>query len=1087
MPADIAPRPARTLREFNQAPPGSPYDAEALEREFFATGIREVDFFLRLPHEFYGEREVSKLILYSTTKSWEAEPLAEVVTALIVRVPFAAVRSVPQDRPSMVRHLFAPILQLMCSFRDTGPGLARRIDEIAEVVLWHCEAPESHTYRFGDLLWVASTAHRAAMESYTVINPQFPYRIYKALDASLTCLHSFGPLLDLHRKYLEFLGIERQSSRVEQENQDTDSLVDNLKNQIAEIAGESLATVVLHGAEGTLYSQVKSASPQQKSDYVLRLIKLFQFQVNWGNWRGDARNPRKLVLDLCPNLKSIDHATRALTVAKLQFSDEQAAALVRSATRLSAPGDQQLLAIRQALKACGDGGFPKSYEALRSLEHHWLEESGLGFAREATAIFPRLARMEKDRFLSTNLSRKTAKLSPTAAYRLWIQSAEYIAMFNRQRAKLFRAGIHLAVIYALSEQERDLFTHIVIESYFLSQKSAPDAQWLAMGLELWVGQPEFAPLLEKLMDDPSDPFPAIYYKEEFRTGLQALAYLSVGLPAVQVGPILARYAAVFCFVPDPQSSGIQDEKLGNACIWGLANRKDGGGVPYLVRLHARVNYPKVKKKIDAILDGLASTSGVTRSELEETALPDHGLDANSSRTFPVGEGTARIVVTPSRAVEVTWQKPGGKFAASIPQVLRGEKPAIAAVRTAAKEIEADLALLKTRLQHLWLDSRSWDEAWWQEVFAGHPLRAPFAASLIWNIERGGKCVAAIWQDGAFQDIRGQTVNAASAAISLWHPISCPVIEVHAWRRRLRDLGITQPFKQAHREVYTVTDAERQTGTYSNRFAGHILRQHQFMALARMNNWRVTHRMWVDRENDEPAHLILPGHGLVCEYWTEGAGGDDPEVTDANAYVYLTTDRLCFYRLPPGALPHKSTARGPGRGEAVRIEDVPPLVLSEVMRQCDLFTGVCSVANDPAWLDRGADAQHPNQWRQEHGRTYWNAEAFGPLSATAETRRDVIAEILPALAISSKCRLEDRFLHVEGQLRSYKIHLGSSNILMSPGDRYLCIVPARKAAFPEPDVRLPFEGDAMLSIILSKALLLAEDNKITDPTILRQIT
>jgi hypothetical protein len=34
--------------------------------------------------------------------------------------------------------------------------------------------------------------------------------------------------------------------------------------------------------------------------------------------------------------------------------------------------------------------------------------------------------------------------------------------------------------------------------------------------------------------------------------------------------------------------------------------------------------------------------------------------------------------------------------------------------------------------------------------------------------------------------------------------------------------------------------------------------------------------------------------------------------------------------------------------------------------------------------------------------------------------------------------------------------------------------------------LPFEGDEVLSAILSKALLLAADDKITDPTILRQL-
>ena len=37
-----------------------------------------------------------------------------------------------------------------------------------------------------------------------------------------------------------------------------------------------------------------------------------------------------------------------------------------------------------------------------------------------------------------------------------------------------------------------------------------------------------------------------------------------------------------------------------------------------------------------------------------------------------------------------------------------------------------------------------------------------------------------------------------------------------------------------------------------------------------------------------------------------------------------------------------------------------------------------------------------------------------------------------------------------------------------------------------DVFLPFEGDRTLSIVLSKAFLLAEDAKIEDPAITRQI-
>ena len=54
--------------------------------------------------------------------------------------------------------------------------------------------------------------------------------------------------------------------------------------------------------------------------------------------------------------------------------------------------------------------------------------------------------------------------------------------------------------------------------------------------------------------------------------------------------------------------------------------------------------------------------------------------------------------------------------------------------------------------------------------------------------------------------------------------------------------------------------------------------------------------------------------------------------------------------------------------------------------------------------------------------------------------------------------------------------------MEPNDQYLCIVPNADGRGPASDVFLPFEGDGTLSIILSKAFLLADDAKITDPTI-----
>lgn len=89
-----------------------------------------------------------------------------------------------------------------------------------------------------------------------------------------------------------------------------------------------------------------------------------------------------------------------------------------------------------------------------------------------------------------------------------------------------------------------------------------------------------------------------------------------------------------------------------------------------------------------------------------------------------------------------------------------------------------------------------------------------------------------------------------------------------------------------------------------------------------------------------------------------------------------------------------------------------------------------------------------------------------------------------LAIADRCELEGRFLKVRGDLRTYRIHLGSGNILMSPNDQYLCIVAARDARAGK--LFLPFDDDPILSLILSKAFLLADDAKITDQSVTRQI-
>lgn len=88
----------------------------------------------------------------------------------------------------------------------------------------------------------------------------------------------------------------------------------------------------------------------------------------------------------------------------------------------------------------------------------------------------------------------------------------------------------------------------------------------------------------------------------------------------------------------------------------------------------------------------------------------------------------------------------------------------------------------------------------------------------------------------------------------------------------------------------------------------------------------------------------------------------------------------------------------------QLDQIPPLIFSEVMRDIDLFVAVASVGNDPAWEHR----QEMAYWGE------YNNEIF---LASAETRKQVLAELLPKLKIAKQTRIEGRYLIVEGTLRT----------------------------------------------------------------------
>lgn len=506
-------------------------------------------------------------------------------------------------------------------------------------------------------------------------------------------------------------------------------------------------------------------------------------------------------------------------------------------------------------------------------------------------------------------------------------------------------------------------------------------------------------------------------------------------------------------------------RLGNAALWALGDIADRNSTLQLARLKAKVKLPSAQKSIAKALTTAAKKAGVTLEELEELAVPDFGFTAVGQRREGLGNAVAELVVLGNQAT-LNWFTAEGKPQKAVPKAVKDSHgEALKELKQILKEVQGLLPAQRDRLEALYLNRKTWPLGDWRERYLDHPLVGTLARRLIWQFESGGSTLSGIWHDGHLVTVTGDSLGnlPENAVVSLWHPIAAAPDTALAWRTWLIEHRIQQPFKQAHRELYRLTEAEQRTHTYSNRFAAHIIAQPQYHALCNQRGWRDRLRLMNDWE-PAPSVKLLPAWGLRAEFWVTGIGEDyAPDLTtDAGGYRYLSTDQVRFYPLDaadPTPLP---------------LEDIPALAFSEVMRDGDLFVGVASVGNDPTWVDGGLD----------QCRDYWHTYAFGALSETAQTRRQVLETLVPRLAIGDRCQFQDRFLVVRGDLRTYKIHLGSGNILMEPNDQYLCIVPdQRQLTGP---VFLPFEGDSMTAIVLSKALLLAHDTQIKDPSILGQI-
>lgn len=249
---------------------------------------------------------------------------------------------------------------------------------------------------------------------------------------------------------------------------------------------------------------------------------------------------------------------------------------------------------------------------------------------------------------------------------------------------------------------------------------------------------------------------------------------------------------------------------------------------------------------------------------------------------------------------------------------------------------------------------------------------------------------------------------------------------HEYQSYIFERRIKQPFKQVFRELY-VKLPEEKGQKYSRMFAGNQIQPQKTVAVLRGRRWVADYE-----------------EGLQKVYYKE----------DIIARIYALAD---WFSPSDAEAPALEWVEFSNRKsfEAITIGQVPDLIYSEVMRDVDLAVSVAHAG--------GVDPETSH--------------------STIEMRKAIVEFNLPLFGISN-VTLKDSHAIIKGTRGEYSVHLGSG-VVHQTGGSMLHILPVHSQSRGK--LFLPFvDEDPKTAEIMSKIVLLAEDKKLKDPSILAQI-
>ncbi|AOF92311.1 DUF4132 domain-containing protein [Sinorhizobium sp. RAC02] len=238
----------------------------------------------------------------------------------------------------------------------------------------------------------------------------------------------------------------------------------------------------------------------------------------------------------------------------------------------------------------------------------------------------------------------------------------------------------------------------------------------------------------------------------------------------------------------------------------------------------KLKFKGLQEKAREKIAQLAEARELTPEELADRLAPDLDLDDRGGMDLVFGERRFRVGFDEFLK---PWAKDEtGKRLKDLPKPNKSDDQELAGEATKRwsalkKDARAVASIQISRLENMLSHSRRVTPQVFWVFFASHPLIRHLTQRLVWGVyadldpRTAPSTIFRVSDDLSVTDAQDDTLDLdfsaeASGVIGLIHPLHLPAGGLDAWGALFGDYEISQPFPQLGREIYELTEAEKNT-------------------------------------------------------------------------------------------------------------------------------------------------------------------------------------------------------------------------------------------------------------------------------------